>query len=332
VKHSRLPAVAAASVDLQHRLEAAFVWLVYHGFRLLPVDAASALGGFIARAIGPLLPVSDVALKNLQAALPGLSHGKIIRDVWRHLGRIAGEFPHARAFLDDPARMEIVGEHHLWALRDAGEATLLFGGHIGNWELSNILSLRAKLPVNPVYRAPNNPYLKWLFEDRLRTPDMQLIPKGPVGARQTIKLMTEGKSVVLYVDQKMNDGISVPFFGRPAMTAPALASLALKFKRRVVPFRVIRTRGAHFRAEVLEPFYFFDSGDREADTLAAMVKVNRMIEGWIREYPAQWLWLHRRWPKEGSGEGKTMQGPRASSTIAPAPPRRGSDRLEYHEQ
>jgi Kdo2-lipid IVA lauroyltransferase/acyltransferase len=304
----RLPAVAAASKDLQHRLQAALLWLVYHGFRLLSVDAASALGGFIGRAIGPLLPVSDLALRNLQAALPDLDHGKIIHDMWDNLGRLAGEFPHARAFLDDPARMEIVGEHHLWALRDANEPTLLFSGHIGNWELSNILSLRAKLPVNPVYRAPNNPYLKWLFEDRLRTPDMQLIPKGPVGARQTIKLMNEGKSVVVYVDQKMNDGISVPFFGRPAMTAPALASLALKFKRRVVPFRVIRTKGAHFRAEVLEPFYFPDSGDREADTLAAMVKVNQLLEGWIREYPAQWLWLHRRWPKELIEGAKTTQG------------------------
>jgi Kdo2-lipid IVA lauroyltransferase/acyltransferase len=289
---------AAALKDLLHRLEAAILWLVYHGFRLLPVDAASALGGFIGRAIGPLLPVSDLALSNLHAALPGIDHGKIIRDMWDNLGRIAGEFPHAQAFLDDPARMEIVGEHHLWALRDAGEATLLFSGHIGNWELSNILSLRAKLPVNPIYRAPNNPHLKWLFEDRLRIPGTQLIPKGPVGARQTVKLMNEGKSIVLYVDQKMNDGISVPFFGRPAMTAPALASLALKFKRRVVPFRVTRTKGAYFRAEVLEPFYFPDSGDRGADTLAAMVKVNQMIEGWISENPAQWLWLHRRWPKE----------------------------------
>jgi KDO2-lipid IV(A) lauroyltransferase len=264
----------------------------------LPVDDASGLGGLIGRTVGPRLSVSRRACRNLDIALPGLDHRTIVRDMWDNLGRIAGEFPHAQAFLDDPARMEISGLDHLERLRDAGEATLLFSGHIGNWELSNILSLKARLPVNPVYRAPDNPYLDWLFESRLRTPEMHLIPKGPSGARQTVKLMSEGKSIVFYVDQKMNDGISVPFFGRPAMTAPALAALALKYKRRVVPFRVIRTRGAHFRAEILPPFHFRDSGDREADILAAMCQVNDLLEGWIRECPAQWLWLHRRWPKE----------------------------------
>lgn len=283
--------------DLRHRVEAGLLWLVYHSFRLLSVDAASGLGGFIGRSIGPRLKVTRLARKNLHAALPGANHEKIILDMWDNLGRIAGEFPHSRAFLDDPLRMEITGLEHLAALRDSGEPTLLFSGHIGNWELSNILSLRARLPVNPVYRAPDNPYLDWLFESRLRTPDMQLIPKGSAGARQTLRLMGQGKSIVMYVDQKMNDGISVPFFDRPAMTAPALASLALKYGRRVVPFRVIRTRGAHFRAEVLAPFHFSDEGDREGDTLVAMGQVNRLIEDWIREYPAQWLWVHRRWPK-----------------------------------
>ncbi len=280
------------------RLEAGLLWLVYHGFRLLPVDAASGLGGFIGRTVGPHLSVSRRARRNLETALPGQNHRQIVRAMWDNLGRIAGEFPHAGCFLADPARMEISGLEHLDALRDSGEATLLFSGHIGNWELSNILSLRAGLTVNPVYRKPDNPHLGWLFESRLRTPEMQLIPKGPKGARQTVKLMGEGKSIVFYVDQKMNDGISVPFFGRPAMTAPALASLALKYNRRVVPFRVIRTKGAHFRAEILPPFYFCDSGDREADTLTAMCQVNDMLEGWIREFPAQWLWLHRRWPKQ----------------------------------
>jgi KDO2-lipid IV(A) lauroyltransferase len=281
-----------------HRLEAGLLWLVYHGFRLLPVDAASGLGGFIGRTVGPHLSVSRRARRNLEAALPGQKHREILRAMWDNLGRMAGEFPHSRCFLNDPSRMEISGLEHLDSLRETGEPTLLFSGHIGNWELSNILSLRARLPVNPVYRKPDNPHLDWLFESRLRTPEMQLIPKGPKGARQTVKLMCEGKSIVFYVDQKMNDGISVPFFGRPAMTAPALASLALKYHRRVVPFRVIRTKGAHFRAEILPPFYFDDSGDREADTLTAMCQVNDMLEGWIREFPAQWLWLHRRWPKQ----------------------------------
>jgi KDO2-lipid IV(A) lauroyltransferase len=81
------------------------------------------------------------------------------------------------------------------------------------------------------------------------------------------------------------------------MTAPALASFALKFGYPVVPFRVIRLKGARFRVEFGEALHFEKTGDRNSDLLAAMTKVNQVLEGWISEYPAQWLWLHRRWPK-----------------------------------
>jgi KDO2-lipid IV(A) lauroyltransferase len=142
--------------------------------------------------------------------------------------------------------------------------------------------------------------MRWLFESRVRTSNIELIPKGPSGARQTIKLLSRGELVAMFVDQKMNDGIEVPFFGRPAMTAPALASLALKYDRPVIPFRIIRLKGAHFRAEVLAPFRFEASDDRNEDVMRAMTHVNQLLEGWIRQYPEQWLWLHRRWPKEGA--------------------------------
>jgi len=100
----------------------------------------------------------------------------------------------------------------------------------------------------------------------------------------------------MLVDQKMNNGIAVPFFGRPAMTAPALAQLALRFDCPVVPARVVRLNGAHFQLIVYPPLEVAKTGDREHDTLTLMTQVNTMIEGWIRERPEQWLWLHNRWP------------------------------------
>ena len=94
----------------------------------------------------------------------------------------------------------------------------------------------------------------------------------------------------------MNDGIADPLFGRDAMTAPALAQLALKFDCPVVPIKVERTHGAHFSISVLPPLELPATGDRQADVKAGMTLVNRIIEGWIRESPEQWLWVHRRWP------------------------------------
>ena len=100
----------------------------------------------------------------------------------------------------------------------------------------------------------------------------------------------------MLVDQKLNDGIAVPFFGRDAMTAPALAQLALKYRCPVVPARLERLDGARFRLTFQPPMELPDTGDREADVFETMRRVNAIFEDWIRARPEQWLWLHRRWP------------------------------------
>jgi KDO2-lipid IV(A) lauroyltransferase len=100
----------------------------------------------------------------------------------------------------------------------------------------------------------------------------------------------------LLVDQKMNDGLAVPFFGHPAMTAPAAAQLALRFRCPVVAVHIERLGGAHFRLSLLPPLPLPDSGDRNADIRSLMADINGMLESWIRKRPEQWLWAHRRWP------------------------------------
>lgn len=98
------------------------------------------------------------------------------------------------------------------------------------------------------------------------------------------------------VDQKLNNGIAVPFFGRDAMTAPALAQFALKYDCPVIPVRVERLSDANFRMTFYPALTIIPTEDREADVLRIMTEVNAIMEGWIRERPAQWLWLHKRWP------------------------------------
>jgi KDO2-lipid IV(A) lauroyltransferase len=99
-----------------------------------------------------------------------------------------------------------------------------------------------------------------------------------------------------YSTPKMNDGIAIPFFGRDAMTAPAIAQLALRFNCPIVPFRAERLGGAHFRLTVYPPLELPRTGNREADIRALMVQINTLLEQWVRARPEQWLWLHRRWP------------------------------------
>ena len=95
----------------------------------------------------------------------------------------------------------------------------------------------------------------------------------------------------------MNDGIAIPFFGRNAMTAPALAELALRNDCPIIPAHVVRTKGANFQIIVEEPLVIKKTGHKKTDIETIMRKVNARIEVWVREHPAQWLWLHNRWPK-----------------------------------
>ena len=91
-------------------------------------------------------------------------------------------------------------------------------------------------------------------------------------------------------------GFAVPFFGRPAMTAPAIAELALRYDMPIIPARVMRTHGCHFEATAYPPLVYEKTGDTARDTLAIMTQINALLESWIREYPAQWFWVHKRWP------------------------------------
>jgi Kdo2-lipid IVA lauroyltransferase/acyltransferase len=287
-------------------LETAGLHVVHFLFSSLPIDAASALGGAVARAVGPRLGVTRRARRNLERIFPQMKRAEIervIREMWDNLGRTAAEMPHLpriKVFDDDPAtgprRVEAHGVEHLDAGRDGDRPVIFFTAHIGNWEIGPLLSIRRGLPLHVVYRSANNPWADRLFLTGRRDVVGGLIPKGAEGARLMLKALQAGEALGMLVDQKMNDGITVPFMGLNAMTAPALAQLALKFDCVVLPAWVERIGGAYYRLSIEPPLKLPRSGDRHADIRALMEAVNARMEAWIRKCPGQWLWLHRRWP------------------------------------
>lgn len=304
----------------RHRLLAAtrypLEWIVTLLFQagavLLPLQTGTALAGRVAKRIGPRLRRSEIARRNLRRAMPELETAeieRIVRDMWEHMGRSTLEYARLRAFAPgsgDAVSTDLVtveGIEHIDALRADGRPGLIFSGHLGNWELLTLLAkARGLEPLFVVYRPANNPMLDRLIRGLQGGSDATLIRKGPTGARELLAALRQGGHVIMLVDQKMNDGIPVPFFGRDAMTAPALAQLALRFEAPVVPVQTIRLRGpdghfeARFRIVVHPPLDLPDTGDRHADIEEVMRRVNTLLERWIRDYPEQWLWMHRRWP------------------------------------
>jgi KDO2-lipid IV(A) lauroyltransferase len=289
-------------VAWRHRAEARLADVVFGAVRLLPLDRASALGGALARLIGPRLGVTKRARLNLRAAMPELGAAEteaVIRAMWDNLGRVMFEYPHLRQIqcFGPQSRVEILGVEHIDRSLAAGRQIILVAGHLGNWEIAPLAAEQHGMAVAHVYRAANNPLVDRMIA-RMR-PDLltQFLPKGAVASRRAVGAVREGMHLGMLIDQKMNDGIPVPFFGRDAMTAPALARLAMRYDLDIIPVRSERLDGARFRLTVHPKVEVPHSADRNADVAAVMAEVSALLESWIRDRPEQWLWLHRRWPE-----------------------------------
>ena len=284
-----------------HPVQAGATWTLYALFALMPLDVASWVGGFLGRRIGLRLRVTDTARRNLKRVFPNLSGAeieRIVTDMWDNLGRTAGEHPHLASF--DPyranSRVEVVGGEFVDALRDDGITGLLFAGHIGNWEIAPLAGIKRGLTAHLVYRRANNPLFDAIVQKSRAVLGGDLYPKGSEGARQMLRAMHRGDHMAMLVDQKMNDGIAVPFLGIEAMTAPAVAELAYRFNCPVVPARVQRLRGARFRVTFEAPMDKPDTGDHQQNVKLLMTAINARLGAWIAEQPEQWLWVHNRWP------------------------------------
>jgi len=296
---------AATRLSWSYRIEAWGAACFFGAMRVLPLDIASATGGAFARWVGPRLGVSNRARRNLRAAFSELSPARIeaiVRGMWDNLGRVAAEYPHLRdirVFSPD-GRVETQGIEHLDRALAAGRPVILFGGHLGNWEIAALAAAQYGLDIAQIYRAANNPLVDRMIARFRRAEDSsykgEFIRKGAIASRRAVAALRRGAHLALLADQKLNDGIPVPFFGRPAMTAPALALLALHFDCTVLPARVERLQGARFRLTLHPPLDLPKRGDRDADVAALTAAVNATLERWIRERPEQWFWVHSRWP------------------------------------
>ncbi len=286
---------------IRYLLEAAGLVFLLGIIRLLPVDAASNLGGFLGRTLGPRLPVTNRARRNLRLAFPDKPEPeieRIARAMWDNLGRVAAEYPHlGRIAALESGRIDWIDSEPVRAMRDGTTTGILVSGHLANWEVTPISATWHGLDITIIVREPNNPFVRTLIGRLRGVAGGGRAPKGAAGARKAIEVLRTGRVLGLLFDQKMSDGISAPFFGVEAMTSAAPAQLALKFRCPLVPVRIERTGPARFRLSSYAALDLPDSGDRQADVANVMGELNRILEGWIRGKPEEWLWLHRRWPE-----------------------------------
>jgi Kdo2-lipid IVA lauroyltransferase/acyltransferase len=270
-------------------------------FRVIGLERASRLGGWIGRNIFPLLPPDRVARANLAAAFPEKTEtecNEIRRTMWDNLGRVVGEYPHLDRFShkgEDPRiGYSLPPGMTLESLK--GGPLMFLSGHFANWEMMPILAHQVGFDGATVVRPPNNPYIAdWVARQRRINGPATMIAKHHA-ARSMLGQLRSGKMLCMLVDQKLREGIAVPFFGREAMTTSAPAALALKTGARIVIASNRRLPGARFHVTVLPALDFVPSGDEDRDTLALTAAITGRIEEVVRDDPGQWLWIHNRWP------------------------------------
>lgn len=270
-------------------------------FKLFPLDAASAIGGWIGRALIAPTGASRRAYENLSAAYPGMperEQRRIVRAMWDNLGRVLAEYGHLDKIHWRAAktRIDVVNVENFDAARAAGKGILLISAHLANWEIMPFAAREYGLSGGVVIRPTNNPYVaRWLEKIRSRNGLPEMIAKGAQGTRRIFTLLRKGDCICILVDQRASEGIPAPFFGREAMTTPAPASLALKLGAKIVPVCNERLHGARFRMTVYPAMDLPNTGDANRDVLELTARINEWVEARVRERPEQWLWIHRRW-------------------------------------
>ncbi|MCB1784219.1 MAG: lipid A biosynthesis acyltransferase [Alphaproteobacteria bacterium] len=279
-------------------LEGFSLWLLFVLFASLSPRTASAIGGFLGRTFGPLLAASRKARRNLASVFPDMSsaeQSRIIAGMWCNLGRVIAEYPHLKQIAQ--YRTEVVGGQHVLALIERAQPAVFIGGHLANWEV-NCAALLTQFahPIALTYRAPNNPITARMLE-RARTLGgrLQAFPKNRESARHLMRTLKDGGFLGILIDQKYNEGVEAPFFGRPAMTNPVFVQLCQKYHCPLVPVRGERLEGCRFRLTVYPPIPVFDENGAALPIEQVIASAQALLEEWISERPEQWLWLHRRW-------------------------------------
>jgi KDO2-lipid IV(A) lauroyltransferase len=294
------------SQKLRYGAEAALFFAFMGLFRVLGLDRASALGGWIGRTIFSRLPPDRIARTNLAAAFPekpSAERDTIRMAMWDNLGRVVAEYPHLEKFLVGPGeRIQFIDNAQSRNALADGKGLMFLSAHLANWEMMLIVGEQLNFNGAAVVRPPNNPHVsRWIAKQRgLNGPKLQLGKHS--GMRRMFTQLRGGKSLYMLVDQKLDEGLAIPFFGRDAMTTPAPAALALKLGSRIVIASNRRINGSHFEVTVNPLPEFTSSGDEAQDIKALTEAITTQLEEIIRHDPSQWLWIHRRWGKGPASE------------------------------
>ncbi len=283
--------------DLQYRLEYAVFCAVAWIAASLPVETASNVSAALWGWIAPLLKRHRRALRHLELAFPEKTESErsaIALAMWRNLGRVFAEAFHLDAILDS-GRITFDGVEEMAASGLAEHGIVGCSAHLGNWEIAASLAEKLGIEALGIYQRIKNPHVDARVRAmRARLYPAGLLPKEPATGLKAIRHVRNGGALVMLADLRDRNGLPVPFFGAPAPSTTFPAMVARTQDKPLVAVQVIRHPDVRFTIRVS----LVDvprTGDRDADIRVATANLEKMLEGFIRQQPDQWMWAHRRW-------------------------------------
>jgi KDO2-lipid IV(A) lauroyltransferase len=295
---------------LQTKLEYYAVRGVVGGFGLLPLRSAMKMGEILGR-LAQKLPAKHnrVARRNLEIALPGLPESeqqKIMRGCFENLGRQLGLVAHFKNLGHEDVlnMLDVEGKEHFDRAHATGRGVLFFTGHFGSWEIFNLVPPSFGYGMNILVRRIDNRLIENYIEDLRTTFGSRTLDKK-TSARQMFRLLYAGELLGIVADMNVQEreGVFVDFFGIPASTTSGLARLALRTDAIVLPaFAIWQPEKQKYLLKLEPPVEFEKTDDVERDVHELTQKVTKVIEKYVRLYPEQWMWIHKRWNTRPPGE------------------------------
>ncbi len=301
---------APEPVTVRETVEFAAVWVLVRLLGLLPRNAARAvgasIGGLAYRGLGRLRGVGQ---RNLQLAFPEMrteERERILREVYRNLGWLLAEFCLMPGYTAERASKFIryEGLENYLKARERGKGVLVLTGHLGAWELSSFYHSLMGYPMGMVIRRLDNALVDE-FVNRIRCLHGNRVIHKDDFARGLIASMRAGETVGILMDTNMTppQGVFVPFFEVLACTASGMARVAARTGAAVVPgFLLWEKSEQKYVLHFGEGLPVVATGDAEQDALTNTAAFTAAIESYVRRYPEQWLWMHRRWKTRPAGE------------------------------
>lgn len=297
--------MAVVKPRLRHWIQYAMGRGVLALLRPVPFNAARGVGRWLGR-LGhtPFGVRRTVVERQIAAAFPDKDAGSVralVRDAYAHFGEVLIE----TALLPRLGQQGVLdlfesaeGFDGIEAAHAAGNGVILITGHFGNWELAGAYVAARGIPIEVIVRRLNNPLFDG-YVTRTRTGGGMIVVYDHDAVRRTPRAFRDGHAVAFVADQGVLGLAStfVPFFGRPAKTPRGPAVFAMKYRLPTFFVAAVREPTGRYRC-VVTPVEIPDTGDREADVDTVVARYTAILESWVRRYPGQYFWHHRRWKRQ----------------------------------